>query len=346
MHFTNPSNLLSPQNGNDPQVTQIPESQLQDGHQLLRNDLSDVIKTRVLQFQIAKSVLHNEQEGITTSLLMRNLNDQSTFVNYQENTKHFAASINKMAVTHILLQDLDSGARSMNEVIPLPPPDQRLAGAGKYDTGNSDQTATLRELLFDLLNRSGNTAVKVLVNSMGGAAAVNNRLAQVPEIPNTRLIVLPTPGRFYLGDTTAKEALFIMEQLYFHGGSHAEFAKNALATNIFNDFGVRSQIGDTERIQLTNKLGLLDDPDGNNRHDIGIIHNWKNGKQLSYAIMSTSPSESDTATDRAEASIKEMGRNLLRYAGDTREDRRHDLEPFSLREENPAAPKIDKKVEY
>lgn len=319
-------------------VVQVPEWQMNDGKQLLRDDIGTDIKTRILQFQVAKSIIANEKANVTTGALMRNLNTQKTFVNYEENTKHFAVTTNKMAIAHLLVQDLDSG-KIVNPTLPLPPADQRIPGTGKYDQPDAPNQASLKELFFDMLNRSGNTAVRVLVDAMGGPTAVNDRLAQIPEIPNTRLVPVGQDGRFFMGDTTTKEALFLLEQMYFHNGVNADFVKQALRTNIFSDYGVRSQLGDTDRIVLTNNTGMLNDPDGNSRHDIGIVRNYRSGISYSYAIMTTS--RSSNATARAETSIQEMGRTLLRFAGDKREDARKS--PTSPSQHSP---KTDRKILY
>ncbi len=326
-------------------MNQEERRQAEDATQLLRDDLNANVKLRILQYQVAKSIIKNEKEQIRTGLLMRGLNDQTTFANYQENDKHFAASVNKVAVAYLLLEDLNSHNRSMNDVLRLPPADQRSVGDGTYDQGDDTAQATLGDVLYDMLNRSGNTAVRVIVNAMGGASTVNDRLNNFPEIPNTRLIVLPDPQRFYMGDTSAREALFIMEQMHQASGTHAAFMKEAMATNIYTDFGVRSQLGDIEHITLINKTGSLNDPDGNNRHDIGIIKNTKTGKQFSYAVMTTSPNSSQTATVRAEASIQEIGRNLLRYAGDKGENKRQEFQTQKLSDAKKAL-KIEDRVLY
>ena len=62
-------------------------------------------------------------------------------------------------------------------------------------------------------------------------------------------------------------------------------------------------------------MGQLNDPDGNNRHDVGIIYNTKTHKSYGYSFLTTSPNASETATIRAEESLKDMGRLTLRFAG-------------------------------
>jgi hypothetical protein len=93
--------------------------------------------------------------------------------------------------------------------------------------------------------------------------------------------------------------------------------EHAMATNIFTDFGVRSQLSDSGRILLVNKIGFLDDPDGFNRHDVGVIYNTRTHKAYGYSFLTTSPAAtSDTSVPQAESSLKNMGADLLHFAGD------------------------------
>ena len=69
-------------------------------------------------------------------------------------------------------------------------------------------------------------------------------------------------------------------------------------------------------ITLVNKVGILNDPTGDNRHDVGIIYNQKTHKSYGYSYMTTAPEENPDATPQAEQSLKDMGRYLLRFAGD------------------------------
>lgn len=329
MYTTPPNNIINDNDRNQQVMTQEERRQASDERQLLRDDINNVAKLRALQFQLAKSVIGNTQASVHTSILMRNINDQSTIANYQEDHKHFAAAINKLAVAYVYMLDLQENKVGFEDMISLPPADQRLSGPGKYDKEGSGATATqakLSDVLWDMLNRSGNSAVKALVTDFGGPTAFNDRLALINEVPNTRL--MPVDGtRFYMGDTTARESLFFLEQISVTGSNYADFLRSAMATNIFSEFGVRSQVGDEEKIQLINKTGALDDPAGNNRHDVGVIKNRYTGKMISYAMLTTSANNNQNATERAEESLQEMGRNLLRYNGDKREDHRRHYGP-------------------
>ncbi len=168
-----------------------------------------------------------------------------------------------------------------------------------------------------MLNYSGNTAVRALVNyKLQGPQAVNSRLDAIPQIPTTRLQVL-TPTSFYLGNSTSAESVWIIQALLGEPrDQYHDFVKDALQTNIFSYYGVRSQLEGNDYVTLANKVGILDDVDGNNRHDVGIIYNTKTKQSFGYSFMTTTANTNTAGTAQAEHSLDLLGRETLRYAGD------------------------------
>ena len=287
-----------------------------------RADVLDVIKQFLLRQFVKKEVRDNERLSILTDVSIVDLQTNKTIYGHNENTPHFAASVNKLAITMLVLEELRAGNVTLNTQLAWLPTDRR-DGNGVYDQPGSVNQASVRDVLHDLLNRSGNTAARILVNgALGGASATNARLAQVPEIPHTRLIVLDG-NRFYMGDTTSKEALFILRKVVGNQDQFGQYVKQLMATNIFVSDGVRSQLQGNDFITLVNKTGLLYDPDGNNNHDVGIIYNTKTHKSYGYAMLTTAPSESNEATLRGEQSLKDIGKYILRYSGDKPTQMRH-----------------------
>ena len=305
-------NLYS--NNNQQQVVRVDAS---DDSIWDRGDVASQIKLLVLKYRIQKVINENEAAGVRTDVSITDLQTSQTIIGHNQNDVHFAASINKLPVALLLLEDLRAGKLSLDQTMTWQPSDVR-GGFGVYDQPGAPTSAKLSDVLYDMLNHSGNTAVRIIVNyGLGGAAAVNDRLAAKPQLEHTRLIPLDT-NRFFLGDSTSKESLWVMTQLMKKQDAPAKFMKNALATNIFTDFGVRSQLAGNDFIVLVNKIGLLDDVDGNNRHDVGIIYNTKTHKSYGFSMMTTTPfNETDpSATEQANQSLMDMGRPLLRYAGD------------------------------
>jgi beta-lactamase class A len=303
--------------------------------QLQRSDLQWSIKQLYLRHLLQAAINQNEAENVITGAVVTDFQTNRILFSHNQNTEHFAASINKLPVALLILEDLRAGTLDLDQTTTWLASDVR-AGFGTYDQPSAPLQATVRDVLFDMLNKSGNTAVRVLVNNhLGGAATVNARLATKPQLSHTALVPLDG-NRFFLGNSTPHDSLWAMGRLMDHQDRYARYMKKAMATNIFTDFGVRSQLQDQDHIVLANKIGLLDDVEGNNRHDVGIVYNKKTGKAFGYSFFTTSPFDSPTATIRADQSLKDMGSYVLKYAGNTRS--KHSSSGFRHR--------IEKRVRY
>jgi beta-lactamase class A len=295
---------------------------------LSSDSASEVIKAAVLQYRIEQTIKQNEAQGITTSVDIADLRTDHMLVDHNIDTIHFAASINKLPIAWLLLQDLRAGTVNLNDTITWTASDQR-GGFGVYDQPGAPMSAKLQDVVFDMLNHSGNTAVRVLVNHvLGGPAAVNNRLAQYPQLVQTRLQILD-PTHFFVGNSTAGESMWVMEQLQMTKDSFEQLMQHAMETNIFVSYGVRSQLEGNGYIVLANKVGILDDPDGNNRHDVGIIYNSRTHRSFAYSFMTTNFGTDGIASMQAEASLQQMGRDLLRFAGDKPQTGLHPAQPLA-----------------
>jgi len=285
---------------------------------LSSNSASDLIKKAALQYQLDQIIQRNEnQEFIITGATVNDLQTGQTIYNHNQDTSQFAASLNKIPIAWLLLQDLRAGKVHLSDTLSWSASNVS-AGYGFYDQPGAPTSATVQQLIQDMLNRSGNTAVRILVNqtSLDGPLAVNSRLAQYPKLVQTRLQLLG-PSSFFLGNTTPSEGMWLMEQLQKNKDSYEQIMQNAMATNIFTDFGVRSQLAGNSYIQLANKVGILDDTDaGSNRHDEGIIYNSNTHRAYGYSLMTTNFSQDLSANGPAEESLKEMGLVILRFAGD------------------------------
>lgn len=277
-------------------------------------------KQLILKLQLAQQVQRNEKDGIDTSAIVYDITDNKPIYSHNVNYKHYAASVSKLFVTSLLLEDLRQGKTTFDTRLTWNTSDKR-EGEGKYDAKGAPLTGTVRDVLFDMLNQSGNTAVRAIVNQvLGGAAAVNQRYkTEYPQLSVTKLQpVAGTPSGFLLGYTTPAETDFILDRLYNQTDSYGVFVKHALATNIFNDYGPRSQVKDTTNITVIDKQGMLDDPEGNNRHDVGVIENAQNGHKLRYVLMTTNYEQpAGPLTEKASTSLQAFGRDMLRFEGDS-----------------------------
>ncbi len=287
-----------------------------DLSQLTQLNTTDAFKAPLLRTYVEKIIAKNERQKVTTDVSIIDFQTQQAIVSHNLDTEQFAASVNKVPIAQLVLTDVRAGKLSFDQVVTWQPSDVR-AGAGVYDQPGAPTSATVREVLFDMLNPSGNTAVRILVNyTLGGAAAVNTRLQNELHLQHTYLQPLDA-NRFYLGNSTARDSLQALRLLLGTNDQYGAFVKNALATNIYTDYGVRSQLAGNDYIILANKVGILDDTDGNNRHDVGIIYNTRTHKSYGYSFMNTAQGDAtNTPTAQAGISLADMGSGVLRYAGD------------------------------
>lgn len=278
---------------------------------LARKDVSDAYKVPELRSYLEEIIGKNEQQGVTTGVWVYDLQTRQAILEHNFDNQQFAASINKIPIAQLIQEDARNGKVKLDDKITWSTNDVR-PGAGTYDQPGAPLEASVKDLLYDMLNRSGNTAVRALVNyPLHGAENVNKKIANELGLQHTNLQPL-TPFSFYLGYTTAKDAAKSLRGLLAPADS--SFVKTALATNIYTDFGVRSQLAGNNYIMLANKVGILDDASGNNRHDVGIIYNTKTYKSYAYSFMTTASGQA--ATGQADGSLKDMGKGMLRYAGD------------------------------
>jgi beta-lactamase class A len=313
---------------------QVQQSLSTDLKDLSRNDVGDYFKSLRLRHYVEQVINKNEQQKVTTDVSIIDLQTSQTIVGHNLDTEQFAASVNKVPIAQLVLTDLRAGKLHMDTKLTWAAEDVR-AGAGVYDQPGAPMEATVQDLLFDMLNPSGNTAVRVFVNkALGGAATTNTRIKNELHLQHTYLQPLDAT-HFYLGNSTSRDASKGIQMLLSNQDTYGQFVKHALATNIYTDYGVRSQLAGNDYIVLANKVGILDDPDGNNRHDVGLIYNTKTHKSYAYAFMNTAFGLGySTATAQAGTSLADMGGATLRYAGD-KPVQAATLKPFGTKQLTP-----------
>jgi beta-lactamase class A len=264
----------------------------------------------VLRQGVEQAIELSESKSVVTSVYLQDLKSGAVLVDHDTSAEHFGASIQKVPFAYLALQDLRAGKIKLTDTVSWTADDVR-GGAGFYDQPGSPTTAKVQDLLWDMLHRSGNTSARIMVkNVLGGATTVNQRFAADPNLAQTYTqLVTPDGSRFYFGYTNTKNALYAFNQIV--GTPKDKYQKlvfDAMRTNTWDDMGVRSQIDYQPNLTLVNKIGLLDDPEANNRHDIGIISDKKTKREYLYAVMTSSPYE-DTIT--GDATLRSIGRSLV-----------------------------------
>lgn len=265
-----------------------------------------------LQKKILNIIDVNERNGVTTDVSIIDMQSGHIIIEHNRDVEQFAASVNKVPVGELLLADLRSGKLTFNQELVWPESD-RLAGEGYYDQPGAPTHATLQELFFDMLNRSSNTAVNVFVMLvLGGPKVVNDRFKLELHLIHTYLQPLDD-GSFWMGNTASGEALDTIQSFLSGNDEYQQFVYGALSTNIFIEFGVKSQQKDFPTTPLANKVGFLNDPTGNNRHDVGILYNVDGSQKYAYALLTTAQgADYNNPTSQGGVSLAQVGRILFK----------------------------------
>ncbi len=274
----------------------------------------------VLHERISATLGQNEQDT-ATSVSVWHAPSDTLLVAHEPDRIHSAASINKLPIVLVLRDagaDLDNKLNwSTADIHP---------GQGPYDWLGDDsrdhippQQATIGALAASTLRDSSNTAPRVLVNTvLGGAETVNHHFITDHEVVHTQL-QSQADGRFFMGNTTSREALHLVKSLLAESPDTAldELIRTALASNIFITEGVRSQLVYRDKRVLTSKLGLLEateEDELHRYHDVGGIwtppgKDQPNELLLCYAILTTGPN-----LQTARQAVKTMGQAMLHFA--------------------------------
>lgn len=305
---------LPPQFNMQPVVALASTEQSLGSNAYSQDTITDGTKLEILNRRIYEIITQNEAASVNTAVSLFDMSLAQQVITNKDTQPQFAASINKLPIAFILQQDLRSGSLALTDTVTWTEA-ERLGGYGSFDQAGAATSATVGELITDMLTRSGNTAVRVLVNyTLGGPENVNDRLGQYAELPATRLQIV-NGNSFYMGNTTSAESLWTIQQLLLGNDEFQSYMKEALRGNIFDTTGVKSQLAGNGFVVLANKVGILDDPAGNNRHDVGIIYNTHTGQTIGYSFMTTTPY--DKGSEQAQNSLVSMGHETLQYAGDT-----------------------------
>src|SRR2546421_10588837 len=118
---------------------------------LQQDNVQQIVKELVLWHLVDGSIKDDEAFNIVTGVQIMDLQDQHLIVNHNQNTEQFAASINKLPVALLVLQDLRAHELSLDQTMTWLPSDVR-GGFGVYDQPGAPTTASLQDVLFDMLN--------------------------------------------------------------------------------------------------------------------------------------------------------------------------------------------------
>lgn len=138
------------------------------------NTISDYFKGIRLRHYIETIIAKNESLGVVTGVSIVDLQSQRSLVSHNLDTEQFAASVNKVPVAALILKDLRAGRLTLDQQLAWAEEDVR-GGAGVYDQPGAPRQASAKDLLFDMLNPSGNNCCPCFCKSGHGRRSSGQR---------------------------------------------------------------------------------------------------------------------------------------------------------------------------
>lgn len=246
------------------------------------------MKLRERQRSIREAALHEgidatcrriERVGGRVSVLCIADDERSTVMNVESTyCQPFpAASINKLAIVNFLIAQ---GHRS-DEKVTLPAATKGHAGPGYFDR-HQYESATIGAVVHDMTMWSGNRAAlvaKLRVDEI-------NEFLKGEGFGHTYL-ERHSDGTFSFGQTTAQEALGLVDRIRMSTDELAMIAREGLKGNMWKLVGAELHGSDCE---FGSKTGALNRSSEHHylRHDVGWLK-AQNGKEIRYAILTETP---------------------------------------------------------
>lgn len=222
-----------------------------------------------------------------------------------------AYSVNKIAVAVAVLDKIDRGLLTLDQrvdvtsAIVIPAVEGIFALDGAYPS-----SVTLGHVLAALLTVSDDTAVRLC--GLVCPALELNAILVAKGFPNTQVVPVANPNRFFLGQTTPRETHDLLQRLVagtlVSAGSTAYLINVLRSLTSFND-GIRRTMSSDERLRIATKAGWFAD----GRNEAGIIFNGTGTPALIYALFANGQADPDNfgSTHPAVEARARMGRKFL-----------------------------------
>ena len=222
-----------------------------------------------------------------------------------------AFSVNKIAVALAVLDKVDRNLLTLDQrvdvtaAIVIPAVEGIFALDGAYPS-----SVTLGHVIAALLTVSDDTAVRLC--GLVCPALELNAILVAKGFPNTQVVPVANPNRFFLGQTTPRETHDLLRQLaagtLLSPGSTAYLLNVLRSLTSFTD-GIRRTMSSDERLRIATKAGWFAD----GRNEAGIIFDTAGAPALIYAMFANGQADPDNfgATHPAVNARARMGRKFL-----------------------------------
>ncbi|PJJ61528.1 serine hydrolase [Compostimonas suwonensis] len=223
--------------------------------------------TAQLDALVAEAQADGVRMGVSVTDLSGSYGDASVTVGSEEQYK--AASLIKLPLLGLLMDDADHGTLSLDESITIPAGDDNIVGgSGTLRDRAFPLDITVRELMELMVQISDNTATNVLIDRAGGFDAVNEYIAALgyEQMWLGRKMIHPALPPLQENWLNSEEVTDLLTKFYKH-----EILSPASSEHIIDL--MKGQLVDTKfgavipREVLANKTGEL----GDVTHDSGII---------------------------------------------------------------------------
>ncbi|MEV4312369.1 serine hydrolase [Actinocrispum sp. NPDC049592] len=223
-----------------------------------------------------------------------------------------AYSVNKIAVAMAVLDKIDRGLLTLDQQVQVPADIVIPNGDGIIKLDRAYPSAfTAGHVMSLLLTVSDDTCVR-LSGLLCPAKEINDIIV-AKGFPNTQVVPVANPNRFFLGKTTPRETHDILQGL-IHGtllsATSTDFLFNILRSQVAFTDGIRRMMSSDERGRVATKAGWLND----GRNEAGIMFDTAGKPVLTYSLFARGQAHPEDfgATHPAVQARSDMGRKWLR----------------------------------
>jgi beta-lactamase class A len=238
-----------------------------------------------------------------------------TAVSDKADTVVSAYSVNKVAVAVAVLDKVDRGLIRLDQTVEVSAAIVIATGDGifRLDRAYPSQV-TVGHALASLLTVSDDTAVR-LCGLVAPAREINQILVD-KGFPNTQVVPVANPNRFFLGNTTPRETHDLLRRLVngeLLSAASTDHLLSVLRSPIAFTDGIRQQMSSDERLRVGTKAGWFND----GRHEAGIMFDPTGRPVLTYALFAFGQAQPENfgATHPALKARAAMGRRFLDIVG-------------------------------
>ncbi|GLZ40147.1 serine hydrolase [Actinokineospora sp. NBRC 105648] len=222
-----------------------------------------------------------------------------------------AYSVNKIAVATAVLDKIDRGLLTRTHRVELTQDIVSPTGDGIIPLdGAYPSSFTLGHVLALLLTVSDDTAVRLC--GLVCPAKELNEILVAKGFPNTQVVPVANPNRFYLGKTTPRETHRLLNSLaagtLLSPTSSAYLLKILRSQAAFTD-GIRRDMSSAERSQVATKAGWFND----GRNEAGLVFDAADQPVLTYALFCQGAGDPNDfgGTHPAVVARANLGRTIL-----------------------------------